>query len=84
MLRLYTQPIVSKRYLKPALFKGVRYSSSTSNNDNAPNEHLHKISALPFKLPEEKVHQIVNIASYVNQHAFFGIFKIIKSVKIIN
>lgn len=52
---------------------GLRFLSTS-------NEHSHKIYALPFKLPEEKVSQIVNIASYVNQHAFLSIFKIIKSV----
>jgi hypothetical protein len=57
----------------------LRYSSTTPNNNNV-GDHSHKIYALPFKLPEEKVSQIVNIASYVNQHAFLGIFKIIKSV----
>ncbi|KAI8877823.1 hypothetical protein K501DRAFT_259739 [Backusella circina FSU 941] len=35
---------------------------------------------MPFKLPEEKVSQIVNIASYVNRHAFLSFFKIIKSI----
>jgi hypothetical protein len=72
MLRLYRQPIVT-RYAKPVLYQGARYTSTDTT-------HSHKVCALPFKLPEEKVHQIVNIASYVNQHAFFGIFKILKSV----
>lgn len=47
---------------------------------SSQNEHSHKIYALPFKLPEEKVGQIVNMAYYVNQHAFFALFKILKSV----
>jgi hypothetical protein len=61
----------------------LRYSSSVTNNDGSK-DYSHKIYALPFKLPEEKVSQIVNIASYVNQHAFLSIFKIIKSVSVFN
>jgi hypothetical protein len=40
----------------------------------------HKVYSMPFKLSEEKVAQVVNLASYVNRHAFLSFFKIIKSV----
>lgn len=74
MLRVCTKNRIVLSASKRALYRTARY------NTNAANDHSNKIYALPFKLPEEKVHQIVNIASYVNQHAFFSIFKIIKSV----
>lgn len=75
MLRICTKNniLINKR----VLYQTTRY------NNNSAIDHSNKIYALPFKLPEEKVHQIVNIASYVNQHAFFSIFKIIKSVSFI-
>lgn len=60
--------------------RGALYRTTRLNTSNSALDHSNKIYALPFKLPEEKVHQIVNIASYVNQHAFFSIFKIIKSI----
>lgn len=75
MLRVITQSQILKRNVAHAAVRPVcsRFLSTDT-------EHSHKIYALPFKLPEEKVSQIVNIASYVNQHAFLSIFKIIKSV----
>lgn len=75
MLRICTKNniLINKRIL----YQTTRYIT------NSTIDHSNKIYALPFKLPEEKVHQIVNIASYVNQHAFFSIFKIIKSVSVI-
>lgn len=72
MLRICTKnsTVINKR----ALYRAAKYNTSSAN------DHANKIYALPFKLSEEKVHEIVNMASYVNQHAFFSIFKIIKSV----
>lgn len=84
MLRIVNKPLLTARNLRTVAAVrplALRYSSSvTSDNSNLNKDHSHKIYALPFKLPEEKVSQIVNIASYVNQHAFLSIFKIIKSV----
>lgn len=74
MLRVCTKNSIVLSAHRGALYRTTRL------NTNSATDHSNKIYALPFKLPEEKVHQIVNIASYVNQHAFFSIFKIIKSV----
>lgn len=78
MLRVINKTHLLKRNVAHAATRpiGLRYSSTE-------NEQSYKIYALPFKLPEEKVSQIVNIASYVNQHAFLSIFKIIKSVGVV-
>jgi hypothetical protein len=82
MLRVIarTSTLTRKHHIitKPSVCRALRYNSTSNDTD-----YSHKVYALPFKLPEEKVHQIVNIASYVNQHAFFGIFKIIKSVSLL-
>lgn len=83
MLRIVNKPLLTSRNLRTVAAVrplALRYSSSVTNDNNLNKDHSHKIYALPFKLPEEKVSQIVNIASYVNQHAFLSIFKIIKSI----
>jgi hypothetical protein len=83
MLRVIARTSLIKNHhtiiTKPTVCRALRCNSSTSTDK----DYSHKVYALPFKLPEEKVQQIVNIASYVNQHAFFGIFKIIKSVSFV-
>lgn len=81
MLRVINKTHLLKRNATSIAIRPIslRYSSSLPNNSNG-GDHSHKIYALPFKLPEEKVGQIINIASYINQHAFLSIFKIIKSV----
>ncbi|KAI9478812.1 MAG: hypothetical protein EXX96DRAFT_525631 [Benjaminiella poitrasii] len=77
MLRIYSRStVLLKRQasIRPIACHAFR-CNSTLNNDNS-----HKIYALPFKLPEDKIQQIVSITSYVNEHAFLSIFKIIKSL----
>ena len=83
MLRVITSRQFTTRqaFLNTAIKPvSLRYSSTTTPTKNSTENHSSKIYALPFKLPEEKVGQIVNFASYVNQHAILSIFKIIKSV----
>ncbi|KAL0080293.1 hypothetical protein J3Q64DRAFT_1759368 [Phycomyces blakesleeanus] len=42
--------------------------------------HEHKIYALPFKLDQSKVPEIVHLASYVSEHKFLAFFKILKGM----
>ncbi|GAA5795427.1 hypothetical protein HPULCUR_000784 [Helicostylum pulchrum] len=74
MLRVITNSHSFRRTVTRTVTRPLTLRLSSTDS------HSHKIQALPFKLPEDKVSQIVNIASYVNQHAFLSIFKIIKSI----
>lgn len=40
----------------------------------------HKINALPFKLPKERVIQLLNGVSYTEQYSLASMFNLIKSV----
>ncbi|KAI8368985.1 hypothetical protein BD560DRAFT_370907 [Blakeslea trispora] len=88
MIRVLNKPTINLIQREHQLFlrknthlnQAIRPFAVSSSTRNTQSDGLHKVYALPFKLPEEKVHQIVNIASYVNRHAFFGILKILKSI----
>ncbi|KAI7901778.1 uncharacterized protein BX663DRAFT_512392 [Cokeromyces recurvatus] len=78
MQRVCSKPnILLKRYtsIRPITCYGLRYSSTTINKDDR-----HKVYALPFNLSEDTIRQSINFASYANQHSFFAIFEIIKSL----
>lgn len=51
---------------------GVRQYSSVPGHG--------KVYALPFRLKEDRAKEIINVASYVNQHAFLSLFTVLKSV----